>query len=100
MKMDKANGSFLLWVLLLLSLKSYSQEIAFSREEAIYKQIDTVKLKMGIYKPAEIKSGEKHPTIVFFFGGGWMRGTITQFEPFARHFASGGMVSVLVDYRV
>ena len=40
------------------------------------------------------------PAIVFFFGGGWSQGTVTQFTPQAKHFAERGMVAILADYRV
>lgn len=68
--------------------------------ELIYKQIDTVKLKMIIYKPDDFKETVKYPAIVFFFGGGWTGGNMTQFVSFAQYYASKGMVSILVDYRV
>jgi len=84
---------------LLITLISYSQQIA-GFNEYNYKQQDTVILKLYVLAPAE-KSGEKyHPAIIFFFGGGWNSGTITQFRPQAEYFASRGMVAVLADYRV
>ncbi|WP_405607874.1 alpha/beta hydrolase [Polaribacter sp. Asnod1-A03] len=69
-------------------------------QRVIYKIINADTLKMDIYKPFTFKKKKKYPTIVFFFGGGWNGGTITQFEPQAKYFASRGMVTVLVDYRV
>ncbi len=68
--------------------------------ELIYKQIDTTKLKMLVYKPENIKPASRCNAMVFFFGGGWVGGNIKQFEPFAIHYATKGMVTVLVDYRV
>lgn len=68
--------------------------------ELIYKQIDTTKLKMIIYEPINIKKSSKCDAVVFFFGGGWIGGTIKQFEPFATYYAAKGLVTVLVDYRV
>ena len=38
--------------------------------------------------------------MVFFFGGGWNGGSVSQFEPHALHFAAKKMITVLVDYRV
>ncbi len=66
----------------------------------IYKQADTVKLKMMIYRPTNLRKTGKYPAIVFFFGGGWVSGTMDQFRPFADHCTSRGMIAVLVDYRV
>ncbi len=37
---------------------------------------------------------------MFFFGGGWTNGRITQFESQSDHFARRGMVAVRADYRV
>jgi acetyl esterase/lipase len=66
----------------------------------IYKQIDTVQLKMEIYQPAKIVKSKKYPTIIFYFGGGWQSGSISQFAPFAVHCVERGLIAVLVDYRV
>ena len=68
--------------------------------ELIYKQIDTTQLKMIVYKQTNIKPNISCNAIVFFFGGGWVGGTIKQFEPFATYYAAKGLVTVLVDYRV
>jgi acetyl esterase len=40
------------------------------------------------------------PAIVFFFGGGWVGGSPTQFERQARHLAERGMIAMVADYRV
>ncbi len=66
----------------------------------IYKQADTTDLKLFFFYPNEHVHDQPYPTIVFFFGGGWNAGDITQFEPHAKHFASKGMVAILADYRV
>lgn len=86
-------------VSLLFSLHSVAQTDRLPVEKT-YKQIDTVTLNMVIYKPDDFKKAERHPAIVFFFGGGWNNGSTTQFTDFAQHLASMGMFSVLVDYRV
>lgn len=69
-------------------------------QEFIYKIIDGDTLKLSVYFPEGAKKKKKYPTIVFYFGGGWNGGSITQFEDQAKYFTSRGMVSVLVDYRV
>lgn len=43
---------------------------------------------------------DRRPAVVFFFGGGWTGGSVTQFEQHARYLASRGMVSFVADYRV
>ncbi|WP_445749292.1 alpha/beta hydrolase [Polaribacter sp.] len=72
----------------------------FSQEELVYKQLDSIALKMYIYSPENIDTSKKHPAIVFFFGGGWNEGSVKQFEPHAKYFAKRGLVCFLVDYRV
>ncbi|GAB3218185.1 alpha/beta hydrolase [Algoriphagus aestuariicola] len=72
----------------------------YSQEQVLYKQIDSVKLFMEVFRPKTIEAAEKYPAMVFFFGGGWNSGSIKQFEPQAMYFSQRGMVCFLVDYRV
>ncbi|MWW25465.1 alpha/beta hydrolase fold domain-containing protein [Algibacter wandonensis] len=69
-------------------------------KDAIYKVINNDSLMLRVYFPDNFKKKKKYPTIVFFFGGGWNGGTITQFEDQSKYFASRGMVTAVVDYRV
>lgn len=43
---------------------------------------------------------DKRPAAVFFFGGGWNGGSVTQFEQHAKYLAARGMVAFVADYRV
>ncbi len=86
------------FVLSLISVFVFSH--GFSQEQILYKQIDTTKLLMEVYPPAQVDRSRKYPAIVFFFGGGWNGGSIEQFAPQAKYFSQRGMVSFLVDYRV
>ena len=43
---------------------------------------------------------DKRPAVVFFFGGGWNSGAVTQFEQHSKYLASRGMVAFVADYRV
>lgn len=70
-----------------------------SREE-VYKKTDKAELKVHLYLPADWKEGDKRPGIVFFFGGGWTSGSVTQFATQAAYLASRGMVAACADYRV
>ena len=74
--------------------------ISFSQERILYKKIDTIKLFLEVYKPDNFTNNKKYPAIVFFFGGGWNKGNIKQFEPHAKYFSKRGAISFLVDYRV
>jgi acetyl esterase/lipase len=42
----------------------------------------------------------QRPAVVFFFGGGWNGGSVTQFEQHARYLAARGCVAFVADYRV
>lgn len=88
---------------LLLAFNAYAQEKGNDAlsHEVIYKTVsDSVNLKMRFHYPEGLNKKKKYPAIVFYFGGGWNGGTITQFEDQAKYFASRGMIGVLVDYRV
>lgn len=50
--------------------------------------------------PGETKETTARPAVVFFFGGGWNSGSVTQFAPHAEYLASRGMVAFVADYRV
>ena len=72
---------------------------AYSQQKILYKQIEDTKLYMEIYNPESMDSAKKYPIIVFFFGGGWIGGSISQFELHAKYFSQRGIVCALVDYR-
>ncbi len=69
-------------------------------KQIIYKEIDTISLMMDVYIPDDIKQSERFPAMVFFFGGGWNGGSVSQFEEHAKYFASRGIVCFLAEYRV
>jgi acetyl esterase/lipase len=66
----------------------------------IYKQTAETNLTLHIFNPPGHCATDKHPVIVFFFGGGWVSGTPTQFYSQGRYLADRGMVAVCADYRV
>ena len=68
--------------------------------EVVYKQVDTTTLKMRVYYPQHYVKGEKRPAILFFFGGGWNKGSVNQFNHQALHFVAQGMIAITADYRV
>lgn len=68
--------------------------------EVVYKQVDTIKLSMLLTYPPDMENNKNYPAIVFFFGGGFKKGTMEQFEPHALYFAELGMIGIRVDYRV
>jgi len=84
--------------ILLISL--FVCSTGYSQEQIQYKQIDTTKLVMKVYSPVKVDQDKKYPALIFFFGGGWINGSIKQFEPHAKYFSQRGMVCFIVDYRV
>lgn len=69
--------------------------------EHVYRSVDGINLKLWVFQPnEEVATSEARPAIVFFFGGGWKKGSPGQFESQCRYLASRGMVAVTADYRV
>ena len=66
----------------------------------IYKKTKQADLEAVVHYPPGWKETDQRPAIVFFFGGGWTGGKLTQFEPQANHLASRGMVAARANYRV
>jgi len=70
------------------------------QESFVYKKTPQGELSMTVSFPPGWKASDKRPAIVFFFGGGWMGGTVEQFAPQAAYLAGRGMVAARADYRV
>ena len=85
----------ILYVLLTLSYLAGS-----AQERFLYKQVDTTNLYMEVYYPEQGNSQNTYPAMVFFFGGGWVGGSIAQFAPHAKYFAKRGIVCFLAEYRI
>jgi len=66
----------------------------------VYKKTKQADLSLTVYYPPAWQAADSRPAIVFFFGGGWTSGQVTQFEPQAKYFASRGLVTACADYRV
>lgn len=99
----KKHSTILLFLLLFivnLSCKAKNDTVVLPPKEVVYKEIDGAKLKLSFYYPDTFKNDQKYPTMIFFFGGGWTGGKVTQFEDQAKYFASRGLITVLADYRV
>ena len=68
-------------------------------ETVIYKQLDTISLEIRVHYPKDHAKTDQRPAAVFYFGGGWVGGTINHFQPQAELLQSKGMVCFLVEYR-
>lgn len=60
---------------------------------------EPVKLHLHVFTPNHNPENTSRPAIVFFFGGGWVGGTPSQFYPQCRHLAQRGMVAISAEYR-
>lgn len=65
-----------------------------------YKSVEGTILKLHVFKPEGWKATDKRPAIVFFFGGGWVGGSPTQFYQQAEALSKRGMVAFSAEYRV
>lgn len=84
---------------LVLFFVMFIASLSFAQEVVIYKEIGQTKLELTVYSPGSINTALKYPALVFFYGGGWNAGSISQFQPHAEYFSKKGFVCFLVDYR-
>lgn len=56
-------------------------------------------VRIHIFKPKDWKAGDKRPGFVWFFGGGFVKGTPAQSAGWARRAAKMGMIGIAPDYR-
>ena len=66
----------------------------------VYKKVDGRELKAYVVTPPGWKQTDQRPAIVFYFGGGWVKGSPSQFNEQSQYLASRGMVSIEVEYRL
>jgi acetyl esterase len=67
----------------------------------VYKQASGDDLWIYRFDPLSYDPNvDKRPAVVFFFGGGWNGGSVTQFEQHSKYLAARGMVAFVADYRV
>lgn len=69
-------------------------------EAHVYKKTGGRELRLFVLAPEGPKPEHPRPAIVFFHGGGWIRGSPAQFNEQSRHFAARGLVCVNVEYRL
>jgi acetyl esterase/lipase len=66
----------------------------------VYKSAGGVDLKAHIFSPPGAGLDDPRPAVVFFHGGGWIRGGAEWCFTECRHFASRGLVAVAAEYRL
>ncbi len=68
--------------------------------QEVYKTVDTTKLKIDIFYTHQSFERENNTAIVFFHGGGWAFGTPSEFFTTCERYATMGIVTFSVDYRL
>ncbi len=105
MKMRPFAAGLLVLTALILSPpfaegKTEKLDLEGARAE-VYKHASGDDLYLYVFEPeGHDPATDKRPAIVFFFGGGWNGGSVTQFEQHSRYLAKRGMVAIVADYRV
>jgi len=56
-------------------------------------------MNLFVYKPEGWAATDRRPALVYFFGGGWTKGTPLKSASWARWAAERGMVGIAPDYR-
>lgn len=68
-------------------------------ETFVYRAAPPVPLRLHVFKPKAWRAGERRAAFVYFFGGGWSRGTPEKSAGWARYAAALGFVGIAPDYR-
>ncbi len=66
-------------------------------DQQVYKTVDGQSLHLWVAKPS---GSPTHTAIVFFHGGGWTGGNVTQFNQQTKELTQRGMLVVNVQYRL
>ena len=84
------------------ALKSVDADLQVTdhKSVAVYKTTPQGDLKINLYFPPDWKPSDRRPAIVFFFGGGFVSGTPTQFTTKAEYLATRGLVAASAEYRI
>ena len=77
---------------------SFLSSIAASSKSLSYTGINGKDHKIEVFFPANFSKTKKHPTAIFFHGGGWSKGTLAEFRKVCQYFASRGMVTITANY--
>ena len=68
-------------------------------ETYVYRDGKPDPMRLHVFKPKNWKPEDHRPALVFFFGGGWTRGTPERSAGYAKWAATLGMVGIAPDYR-
>jgi len=107
LKMQDSNRSVALFIMFSVGLLSCTGEMVKKpepvfldgRKAYLFKKTPTRNLYLYVNEPVDSLVKKEKAAIVFFFGGGWRRGSPTQFNEHSIYLASRGMFSFQADYR-
>jgi len=68
--------------------------------EVVFKTVGEVELKLHVFDPEGHQASDQTSVIVFFHGGGWQTGEVSQFYQQSQYLASRGMVAICAEYRL
>lgn len=71
-----------------------------NKSVVVFKSTPEGELRIRLFFPKDWRADDRRPAIVFFFGGGFVGGTPSQFTTKAEYLASRGMVAASAEYRV
>jgi len=91
-----------MWAAAVFAAESTNEQETKMCEKVIFKKIRDVELRLHVFRPTQgqVNAGKPAAGIVFFFGGGWSRGSPKQFYPHCRYLAGRGMVAIGAEYRI
>jgi acetyl esterase/lipase len=98
--MNRTTTAMMLLTLTTTGSDARAEERPAPTKNVVYKKTKQAELEAIVHYPPGWKKQDRRPAIVFFFGGGWTKGTIEQFQRQAEYFAKRGLVTVRADYRV
>lgn len=94
------NGLMRPALLFTLAFSTFSVAVSAQPDRTVeYKRVGDLALTLDIFEPQDHRPGDSRPAIVFFFGGGWVKGSKNHFYPQAEYLANRGMVAICADYR-
>jgi len=78
---------------------SATEEVTLDRTETMRYREGKDAMNLFVYKPVGWAAEDRRPALVYFFGGGWTKGTPLKSASWARWAAKQGMVGLAPDYR-
>lgn len=71
---------------------------AIVRDSFVYSKVGAKELKAYVFRPKP--DGKRHPAILLFHGGAWQLGEAAWNFDRAKEFASNGIISIAIEYRL